>query len=510
MSSPELENISADKGKCHLRLPFTRFLTIQDCQKCRKRRIHCDRTLPGCRKCLSRSFQCPGYGRVLRWGQGIASRGRQAGKKVPPANIVVEDTSIVEIKREPISTPRKTKNRQLSLASPTLTLELSPHVNQITAELLYHFQHDMSKKLVWVDIPTNPWRQVIMPLAWASRTVLHAVLALSSEDLASKFEQDNPRRLKLQQTSMVLRNNALVSLAEQIGRMRQDDPSLKLGPNETQFALASTLLLYNLELLGAQSAKWRIHLQAAQLILQWKEQAFPNTTLCDATDSFLSYEQYYANVFAGLTTFDRDWAPDKIVHYPDSTAMFSEFVNIINRVTRAERLQHNHQFEMDASHFDTMIQELDEAKHTMVHLSQILQFQTDTGRTSFLHLVCIFHHASLIYIYHVLKSDQSLRARLQFLRDSILEHVECLPDKQAFACDLVWPLFIAGTECRGDLEKQAIVVREFETVMALSGTLDRRKVLSFLQHFWSAQQDKSITWIQLLREQDPESRMLIL
>lgn len=490
-------------------------LIRKDCQKCRTRRIKCDRTLPECRKCLSRSYTCPGYGRVLRWGQGIASRGRQAGKKVPAANVVTEEPVIYQEIQGTLETPQpivspRTPDQRLSPWSPTILPELSVHINQITAELMHHFQHDISKKLVWVDVPTNPWRQVIMPLAWASQTVLHAVLALSSEDLASKFEEGHPRRMRLQRYSAVLRNDALVSLAEQIGRMRQEDPSLKLGPNETQYALASTLVLYNLELLGAESAKWRIHLQAAQLILQWKEQAFPNTTLCNETDSFLSYEQYYANVFAGLTTFDSGWAPEKAVHYPDSTAMFSKFVNIINRVTRAERLQHNHKFDTEPSLLDTMIQELDEAKHTMVHLSQLLQFQTESGRTSFLHLVCIFHHASMIYIYHVLHNDESIKTKLHFLRDSILEHVELLLDKEAFACDLVWPLFIAGTECRGNVEKQDVIVREFEAVMALSGVLDRRKVLSFLQRFWSAQQDRSITWIQLMREQDPHCRMLIL
>jgi hypothetical protein len=156
-----------------------------------------------------------------------------------------------------------------------------------------------------------------------------------------------------------------------------------------------------------------------------------------------------------------------------------------------------------------MIQELNEAKCRMAQFGQILPFQTEDARISFLHLVCIFHHASLIYIYQVLTEGCSI-SKLQGLRDSILDHSLCLPDKRAFACDLVWPLFIAGTECQGSLEKQKIVAHEIEVVMAISGTLDRRKVLSFLRHFWSLGQDRNMTWIQLMREQGSDCQMLIL
>ncbi|KAJ5536869.1 hypothetical protein N7513_010055 [Penicillium frequentans] len=379
----------------------------------------------------------------------------------------------------------------------------------MTLELMNHFHRNITGKLAWVDLPTNPWKQVIIPLAWASKTVLRAVLALSSEDMASKFEQSHPRCQYLQRVSLYLRNQALASLAEQIGRMRQEDPSSGLDPIQTQYALASTLILYNVELLGAESLKWRMHLQAARVILQWKEQAFPYPVLSDEVDSFLLYEQYYASVFAGLTTFDTPSDSEKVIQYADSTAIFSDFVNIINRVTRTERLQYGRKYAHDPALLDTMIQELNEAKYRMAQFGHILPFQTEDARLSFMHLVCIFHHASLIYIYHVLMIDPST-SKLQALRDSILDHSLSLPDKRAFACDLVWPLFIAGTECRGSLEKQEIVAHEIEVVMAISGTLDRRKVLSFLRQFWSLGQDRSITWIQLMREQGPNCQMLIL
>ncbi|KAJ5948463.1 hypothetical protein N7454_001770 [Penicillium verhagenii] len=390
---------------------------------------------------------------------------------------------------------------------------LNSYTDHTTMELMHHFYQNVSGKLAWVDLPTNPWKQVIIPLAWASRTVLHAVLALSSEDMASKFELSHPRRQYLQRISRNLRNQALVSLAEQIGGMRKEDSNSELDSIHSQYALASTLILYNVELLGAESLKWRMHLQAARVILQWKEQAFPHLSLSNGNeiDSFLLYEQYYASVFAGLTTFETPNDSEKTIQYADSTAIFGDFVNIINRVTRTERLQYGNQsYARNPALLKTMTKELDEARYRMSQSGHILPFQTEDARVSFQHLVCIFHHASLIYIYHALADDPLINPKLQELRDSILDHLSALPDKRAFACDLVWPLFIAGTECRGSWEKQQIVAHEIEVVMAISGTLDRRKVLSFLRRFWSLGQNRSITWIQLMREQGPGYQMLIL
>jgi hypothetical protein len=57
---------------------------------------------------------------------------------------------------------------------------------------------------------------------------------------------------------------------------------------------------------------------------------------------------------------------------------------------------------------------------------------------------------------------------------------------------------------------QEMVSREMEAVMDISGVLDRRKVLFFLQHYWSLDLDRSVTWIYLLREMMPGKMMLIL
>jgi hypothetical protein len=53
------------------------------CWTCKSKRFQCDRTRPHCLACRQRGFACEGYGLRLRWGTGIASRGRFAGASQP-------------------------------------------------------------------------------------------------------------------------------------------------------------------------------------------------------------------------------------------------------------------------------------------------------------------------------------------------------------------------------------------------------------------------------------------
>ncbi|KZL64557.1 C6 finger domain-containing protein [Colletotrichum tofieldiae] len=53
------------------------------CSNCKRRKRKCDETRPDCRACQRRGIQCEGYNTMLKWTNGIASRGRFAGAAIP-------------------------------------------------------------------------------------------------------------------------------------------------------------------------------------------------------------------------------------------------------------------------------------------------------------------------------------------------------------------------------------------------------------------------------------------
>ncbi|KAJ6140580.1 hypothetical protein N7470_010376 [Penicillium chermesinum] len=55
----------------------------QGCWTCKRKRRRCDNAQPHCDNCVRRGIECEGYEVRLRWGSGIASRGRFAGADKP-------------------------------------------------------------------------------------------------------------------------------------------------------------------------------------------------------------------------------------------------------------------------------------------------------------------------------------------------------------------------------------------------------------------------------------------
>ncbi|CAG8909646.1 unnamed protein product [Penicillium egyptiacum] len=53
------------------------------CWTCKRRRRRCDNARPTCRNCAQRGVDCEGYEVRLRWGSGVASRGRFTGADKP-------------------------------------------------------------------------------------------------------------------------------------------------------------------------------------------------------------------------------------------------------------------------------------------------------------------------------------------------------------------------------------------------------------------------------------------
>lgn len=53
------------------------------CWTCKRRRRRCDNGRPACQNCRERGVDCEGYEVRLKWGAGIASRGRFTGADKP-------------------------------------------------------------------------------------------------------------------------------------------------------------------------------------------------------------------------------------------------------------------------------------------------------------------------------------------------------------------------------------------------------------------------------------------
>lgn len=95
------------------------------CATCKRRHRKCDETKPTCRACKAQNLKCEGYDVILRWGSGIASRGKFAGASQPTQSSSPGDEQAEPI---PVSVKKDRKRR----------------TSQVARQGGYHAQHQMN------------------------------------------------------------------------------------------------------------------------------------------------------------------------------------------------------------------------------------------------------------------------------------------------------------------------------------------------------------------------------
>ncbi|CAG8236177.1 unnamed protein product [Penicillium salamii] len=157
--------------------------------------------------------------------------------------------------------------------------------------------------------------------------------------------------------------------------------------------------------------------------------------------------------------------------------------------------------------------EIESARADSLRLGQSINFWSDTHHRNFDTLVRMYYHATLIYSDQALSVTPIASTNMKVSHDHIMNDLKQLSQLEAgfhHAQDFIWPLFIAGTELRGDRAGQALIERHFKTVMRISRTLDRDRVLSFLMSWWEEDSDRQTSWIQYARERSSDYNLLIV
>ncbi|KAF5860199.1 hypothetical protein ETB97_001842 [Aspergillus alliaceus] len=329
-------------------------------------------------------------------------------------------------------------------------------------------------------------------------------------NFAHRYTTDRFYFHRWQTESLRYRDKVLSLLPQHLDRLLNTPVSLECS-NQAQYVLASVILLYNLELLTAQASQWRLHIQGARAIIQWKMQALHRHRPPDIADDFLRYEYYFTAVFNGLTTFDATYDILDDVPKDERIAVFRDFVQIIHSVTRAERLKFTRDSNGSAVCVGDITRELEAARCRTLAQIQTIQFQDQDARHDFEHLTHMYYHASLIYSHRVLSDYASSEGSILASRDAILDHLSHFMERVYFAQDLVWPLFVCGTECRGLPDQQDIIVRALLGVIHISGNLDRCRVLSFLRMYWQLDLvDREVSWIHVARTRQADCSFMII
>ncbi|KAI1027743.1 hypothetical protein LB504_011675 [Fusarium proliferatum] len=405
------------------------------CSICSRRRIICDLGQPSCQKCIGRGFTCPGYGPRLRWVQGVAIRGHLKGAQFP-------------ITESPAS------------ISP-------PSLDSNTQQLLDYYDKNIAGLMVWIDSEKNYYRQKVLPLAQTNEAVRLAICAISAQHAARDFtpstvyEKDRDRVL-----SMIMHGVDDMTAHSQ----------LTVTADTAEWMLSSMMVLSSYELAhtgGADAADF--HRKAARALVNTLSTLdFPKSSLF----GFLQNQLSMYDIFACTTIFDTTDVQDAIrpIEFEEDRS-FSAYLLLLHDVTLISRGNSPEDSSRDwrgglaQARGETLME---------VGSSGIC---SSANRGDFVRLVDAYHNAALLYTARCLGRQYGLDEAVSL--SDLFRLLSGMENLHASIHNLAWPIFIAGTECYGDDNRQLIVRGLYQTLSDMTGFKHHGDVLTFLETFWA-------------------------
>lgn len=131
------------------------------CHNCHKRRLRCDRSIPVCNKCTSTGQECLGYGKLFRWTNSVAVRGKMAGK---PAFHTPEAETHQELHGSLVVTGQHGRPPvPLSLQATTLIDPLLQDLDLSSRRYLSYCKSASLSESLRSSLPTLHSRQTVLP-----------------------------------------------------------------------------------------------------------------------------------------------------------------------------------------------------------------------------------------------------------------------------------------------------------------------------------------------------------
>ncbi|KAJ3549257.1 hypothetical protein NM208_g595 [Fusarium decemcellulare] len=488
------------------------------------RRIKCDRSLPTCVKCASRDLECPGYQAVpLKWGQGLASRGKFAGKSVPvinkhrskgkkktfPSARQEKEDAPLSNQQDKVPSPLEEPNPEpisITTPHPSQDLQLVNSISSTTLSdnLLQHFCTRVIPRLTWIDLPGSPWRDRILPLAQRSTCLRLALSGLATAHLHTTSIENNDQTSRLLQMRLWLRDASLRIVNRKMQLAMQPDPNT-IRPRNNQSLieiLTAMVILCYTEAFIPGSRDWTLHLRGCRTLIDFGdlERSASRTDI----ESFILKEVADLNTLCNISVFNDE--PKSLAEPLGNTRIWS-FTGLVNDITTIERQRH------DARQKGQQPEDLDmdewhrRAQRSCTEVTARATFSEDQEamRDCFQAVVRAHYHATIIYSYQAFASASEVQNLVNSSIDTLLCDIQYVlaGHIQTFSHDLFLPCFLAGTECRRDKLRQSIIEKLFLDSLSMTGLWCNHTALQFLRTLWaSPEYESGMNWIQYARENE--------
>ncbi|EGR45633.1 uncharacterized protein TRIREDRAFT_110986 [Trichoderma reesei QM6a] len=516
------------------------------CRSCMRRRIRCDLGRPACAKCIKKGLVCPGYGRHLRWADGVAVRGKLKGQRLPVAGSVPMDMSLSTVE-DPVAAPKPSTTGSSTAAAPILpppspttttpvltttpvpaaapipapavdpgmntsralqvsrptsisikSMEDTPAAQGLllnytqwasSPEIIEYYDKYLAGRMVWVDSEENDYRRRMLPMAANAPGLRFAIAAFSlyhgpmkfPRELARYHEEARDACLDVVREQLREMNNRLNSGAELNTR---DDVA------NAEWVLACILVIANYEMAKVNSEAAESHRLAARTIVN----VFGKNEACNkGLFAFLRNQLAIHDVLGSATSFDLVDVAEAVLPTSNSGdhVLFSEYLTFLHQITLASRrsMAVNEAIDVSSWPKSFTISEVqsrfEQARGQTLMIAGKLQMDPPVVRRDFIRLVDLYHHAAVVYAYRCL--GYATPDNFDWLASvaKLFDQLGQIENQSLCIQNLPWPIFIAGTECHGDVERQHKVTEILDKTIRTTGFKQYETIRRFFNAFWN-------------------------
>ncbi|OJJ85790.1 Zn(II)2Cys6 transcription factor [Aspergillus glaucus CBS 516.65] len=440
------------------------------CVTCRRRKKKCDETKPACLNCQKNAVVCEGYPPKEIWKSG-----RQK----------LEDAARVH------------SNSFIPRGLPIL---IDGVETEIDRRFLDHFVFGFSRVLTLINDDSNPFKEILLPMATQHRGLMHSLMCLAGSHLSVLDPEPMLKERKYYHFHRAIRDlkdNITASSKARASSSEGESDLLVEDP-----IIASTIALsLNTICEGETNGEYRPHMDAARYLLVTQR---PRN---EKFRQFIVEFFQYHDVSNAITSLDRRPAhlngdlrlPDFVPHAQAGMflGVFDGLFNYISEVTRLrDRIRQRHQegyepavdYEIlsDAVSIDSAIR-VWETSHI-----------PDTANW---YLAQLYRQSTWVYLYRTIRPSRPSDKIAQVVDDG-LAYLDQLPQDAGAYSIVLMPLFLLG--CSAFVPHQRERIKNgFDTLKAYSNLRNIDQALLVVQRVWGVMDtniDESWDWEKIIKD----------
>ncbi|KAJ5888494.1 hypothetical protein N7495_008535 [Penicillium taxi] len=424
------------------------------CITCRRRKKKCDETKPACLNCQKNAVVCEGYPPKEIWKSG----------------------------RQKMADAARTQS--LASVPRSLPVLIDGIETELDRRFLDHFVYGFSRVLTLINDDSNPFKEILLPMATQHRGLMHSLMCLSGSHLSGLDPDEKLKDRKyfhFHRAIQDLKDNIVQSSSTAAARGGLIDDEEQLLVEDP--IIASTIALsLNTICEGETNGEYRPHMDAARYLLisqQPRNEKF--------RQFIVEFFQYH-DVSNALTSLDRRPAllqegmrlPAFMPLAPAGmfVGVFDGLFNYISQITQLRdriRQRHDQGYE-PAVDYQT--------------LSESVQIDTAIRAWKASHepdsanwcLAQLYRQSTWVYLYRTIRPSRP-SDKIAMVVDDGLAYLDRLPQDASAYSIVLMPLFLLG--CSSFLQEQRDRVRRgFESLKAYSNLRNIEPAFKVVAKVW--------------------------